>query len=79
MAASGYTPASRGLTEAQLAAIKVRNGFSFPIAYRSLMGQQNDRTLRYSIFQELLIEDFCALSELDIPLFPKVYTPVLAC
>jgi SMI1-KNR4 cell-wall len=63
--ASGYTPASRGLTEARLAEIEVRNGFSFPIAYRSLMRQQNGGTLRYSILQELLLEDFCSLSELD--------------
>jgi hypothetical protein len=63
--ASGYTPASCGLTEAQLAVIEVRNGFSFPIAYRSLMRQQNGGTLRYSILQELLVEDFCSLSELD--------------
>jgi hypothetical protein len=63
--ASGYTPASRGLTEAQIAAIEVRNGFPFPSAYRSLMGQQNGGLLRYSFFQELLVEDFCSLSELD--------------
>lgn len=63
--ASGYTPASQGLTEDQLVEIEVLNGFSFPSAYRSLMLQQNGGTLRYSIFQELLVEDFCCLSALD--------------
>jgi hypothetical protein len=63
--ASGYTPASHGLTEAQLSLIEVRNGFSLPTAYRSLMQQQNGGTLRYSILQELLVEDFCSLCELD--------------
>ncbi|PSB54451.1 SMI1/KNR4 family protein [Chamaesiphon polymorphus] len=63
--ASGYTPASRGLTAAQLAEIEVLNEFVFPCAYRSLMLQQNGGTLRYSIFQESLVEDFCCLSALD--------------
>ncbi len=63
--ASGYTPKSRGLTEAELAAIEVRNGFPLPIAYRSVMLQQNGGTLRYSILQQLLVEEFCCLSELD--------------
>ncbi|WP_310422892.1 SMI1/KNR4 family protein [Chamaesiphon sp. VAR_48_metabat_135_sub] len=62
--ASGYTPTSRGLTEAQLDAIEQQNGFSFPVAYRSLMRQQNGGTLRYCILEESRIEDFCCLSEL---------------
>lgn len=62
--ASGHTPASQGLTDAQLDAIEQRNGFSFPIAYRSLMRQQNGGTLRYSILEDLSVEDFCSLSEL---------------
>ncbi len=63
--ASGYTPATRGLTEAELTAIEVQNGFPFPTVYRSLMQQQNGGTLRYSVLHESLVEDFCALSELD--------------
>jgi hypothetical protein len=47
--ASGYTPANRGLTQDQLAAIEVLNGFSFPSAYRSLMLQQNGLTLVLAI------------------------------
>jgi SMI1 / KNR4 family (SUKH-1) len=62
--ASGYTPASRGLTESQLDAIEQQNGFSFPIAYRSLMRQQNGGISRYSILEESRVEDFCCLSEL---------------
>jgi SMI1-KNR4 cell-wall len=60
--ASGYTPDSCGLTEAQLAEIEGLNGFSFPSAYRSLMAQQNGGTVRYCIFQESRVEDFCCLS-----------------
>jgi SMI1 / KNR4 family (SUKH-1) len=63
--ALGYTPASRGLTEAQLDAIEELNGFSLPMAYRSLMLQQNGGRLRYSILHQLSVEDFCSLSELD--------------
>jgi SMI1 / KNR4 family (SUKH-1) len=61
--ASGYTTASAGLTDAQLDAIEVRNGFPLPMAYRSLMHQQNGGTLRYSLFDEWSIEDFCGLFE----------------
>jgi hypothetical protein len=62
--ASGYTQTSQGLTEDQLNAIEELNGFSLPIAYRSLMLQQNGGTLRYSILQQSSVEDFCSLSEL---------------
>jgi hypothetical protein len=62
--ALGYTPASQGLTAAQLDAIEQQNGFLFPIAYRSLMRQQNGGTLRYCILEESRVEDFCCLSEL---------------
>jgi SMI1-KNR4 cell-wall len=62
--ASGYTPASQGLTDAQLDAIEQQNGYSFPMAYRSLMRQQNGGTSRYSMFEESRVEDFCCLSEL---------------
>jgi SMI1 / KNR4 family (SUKH-1) len=62
--ALGYTPVSQGLTAAQLDAIEQQNGFLFPIAYRSLMQQQNGGTLRYSTFGESRVEDFCCLSEL---------------
>jgi SMI1-KNR4 cell-wall len=62
--ASGYTPASQGLTDAQLDAIEQQNGYSFPMAYRSLMRQQNGGTSRYCILEESRVEDFCRLSEL---------------
>jgi hypothetical protein len=63
--ASGYTPASQGLTEAQLTEIEERNGFAFPMAYRSLMLQQNGGISRYSILQGSRIGDFCCLSKHD--------------
>ncbi len=62
--ALGYTPASQGLTDAELDAIEQQNGFLFPIAYRSLMRQQNGGTSRYCILEESRVEDFCCLSEL---------------
>jgi hypothetical protein len=62
--ALGYTPASQGLTDAQLDTIEQQNGYSFPMAYRSLMRQQNGGTSRYCMLEESRVEDFCCLSEL---------------
>ena len=67
--ALGYTQASQGLTDAQLNEIEQQNGFSLPIAYRSLMRQQNGGILRYSIFQQSSVEDFCCLSDRDLVTF----------
>jgi SMI1-KNR4 cell-wall len=60
--AQGYDSSTQGLTESQLNGIESRNGFPFTTAYRSLMQQQNGGTLRYSILQDLLIEEFSCLS-----------------
>jgi hypothetical protein len=61
--ALGYTQATRGLCEEELAAIESRNTFPLPSAYRRLMQQQNGGTPRYSILQDMLIDDFICLSE----------------